>query len=236
MGKNKGRDVMGRDTYPGDLTLESPSIAAVWDDGRVVRLQGGRTHNQFDIARFRSPSGWYEIEVQGNGGTGTYQIKVRVNDICTNVNGYEQYPYFGGPDGYVLDVAQDLSTDDTLLAGYRMNLTSISGFLGDNSSWYRESEPDVDWVRVYMKANHEYTIEVWTEEGFQVQHQATDLKILGIHDSNGDLIAGTSSTTRGKKVAITFQPSTDGEYYISVGSGSRDRTGVYKISAEGRSL
>ena len=43
---------------------------------------------------------------------------------------------------------------------------------------------------------------------------------------------GTTSSASGKNVSIVFQPDSTGLYYISVGSGSGDRTGVYTISAE----
>ena len=237
LGKLNGRDVMGQDTYAGDLTLENPVIIGVWDDGRNVRFHGNRHGNRFSLTRGATETGWHEIEVRDrNGGTGTYQIKVRINDICRNdVNGYENYPYDGGPDGY----GHDVPGDETTRLDLQNDATywrSLSGFLGDNWSWYRENEPDVDWVRVHLRANYEYTIELWTDEEYPVEHQATDLKILGIHNANGDLIPGTSSATSGKKVTVTFVPETDGEYYVAVGSGERDRTGLYKISIEGQRL
>ena len=42
LGKDSGRDVMDRDTHPGDLTLEDPIIVAIWDDGRNVMRRTGR--------------------------------------------------------------------------------------------------------------------------------------------------------------------------------------------------
>ena len=140
-------------------------------------------------------------------------------------------PFPQGPSSLVRALRKNLSR---LLDGAPRR--SLSGFLGDNWSWYRESEPDVDWFRVKLKTNHEYTIELWTEESYPQAHQATDLKILGIYDANGDLIPDTPSSTSGKKVIITFEPASDGEYYIAVGSGQRDRTGVYRIGIRGRSL
>ena len=241
LGKDSGLDVMDRDTHPGDLTLEDPVIAAIWDDGRTMMRRtgaggsddGGTGRNSLDVVNGTTPSGWHEIEVQGKGGTGTYQIKVRVNNVCRNVNGGETYPYFGGPDGYVLDTAEDATTDKDLMVTYSMNWRSVSGYLGDNWSWYRENEPDVDWVRVHLKANHEYTIELWTEDHYAAEYQATDLKVLGIYDANGVQIPGTSSTDSGVKVTLSYEPDTDGIYYVAVGSGGRDRTGTYSISIEG---
>ena len=145
------------------------------------------------------------------------------------------YPYFGGPDGYMLDTAADATTEKDLMTTYSMSWRSIGGYLGDNWSWYRENEPDVDWIRVHLKTNHEYTVELWTEDDYAAEYQAKELKILGIYDANGVLISGTINST-GKKVSITFEPGADGVYYISVGSGSGDRTGIYRISTEGRRL
>ena len=236
LGKANGQDVMGRDTYPGDLTLEYPVIRGVWDDGRNQMLHGNRDGNRFSITKGATESGWYEIEVQGKGGTGTYQIKVRINDICENVDGYEHYRFDGGPDGYVHDVAGDETTRVGLMTTYETDWRSVSGFLGDNWSWYREEEPDVDWVRVHLRSNYEYAIELWAIEEYAVRHQATDLKILGIHDMNGDLILGTPGTTSGMMVTVMFEPTADGEYYVAVGSGEEDRTGLYKTSTQARRL
>ena len=236
LGKHNGQDVMGQDTYPGDLTLEYPVIRGIWDDGRNRKIQGSRNGNRFSVTKGSTESGWQEIEVRGRGGTGTYQIKVRINDICTNVNGYEHYRYNGGPDGYVDDVAADKTTRLELMTSYSTEWRSVIGFLGDNWSWYRENEPDVDWVRVHLRSGYEYTIELWADEEFPVRHQATDLKILGIHDANGGLILGTPGTTSGKKVTVTFEPAADGEYYVAVGSGEEDRTGTYRISISGRAV
>ena len=241
LGKDSGVDVMNRDTYPGDLTLEDPIITAIWDDGRTVIRRtgaggsdnGGIGRNSLDIVIGGTPSGWHQIEVRGKGGTGTYQIKVRVNNVCRNVNGEESYPFAGGPDGYVMDVAEDVTTGKNLMTSYSMSWRSMTGYLGDNWSWYREGEPDVDWVRLHLKTNHRYTIEVWTEDGYAADYQATDLRILGIHDADGVRIPDTSSAGSGKKVTLTYEPDTDGKYYVAVGSGQRDRTGAYAISVEG---
>ena len=241
LGKDSGLDVMDRDTYPGDLTLEDPAIVAIWNDGRTMRLRsgaggsddGGTGRNSLTLVRGVTPSGWHEIEVQGKGGAGSYQIKVRVNNVCRIVHGNESYPYFGGPDGFVLDGAGDATTDKNLMTSYAMNWRSIVGYLGDNWSWYRENEPDVDWIRVHLKANHEYTVEVWTEDHYAREYQATDLKILGIHDANGVQIPGTAGAGSGVKVTLDFEPDTDGTYYVAVGSGAGDRTGMYAISVEG---
>ena len=62
--------------------------------------------------------------------------------------------------------------------------------------------------------------------------QATDLKILGMKDANGNPISGTASAgAAGKKVFLTdwTAPST-GRFHIAVGSEGNDRTGIYWLS------
>ena len=62
--------------------------------------------------------------------------------------------------------------------------------------------------------------------------QASELKTLGIHDSNGNTISGTATAgTAGTTVFLTdwTAPST-GRFYIAVGSENNDRTGVYWLS------
>ena len=99
LGADSGLDVVGRDTYSGNLTLRDPELVAVWNADRTRRLgtfssaagDGGNGRNSVVVDRAHGYS-IHQFEVQGNGGTGTYQMKVRVNNVCTDANGYEQYP------------------------------------------------------------------------------------------------------------------------------------------------
>ncbi len=63
----------------------------------------------------------YKIEVSsGNNGTGTYQLKVRVNNICRiNDDGDVQYQWAGGPEGYPAhsDLPAGTGGRQVLLAG-----------------------------------------------------------------------------------------------------------------------
>ncbi len=111
MGKANGYDVLGQDTYDGDLTLEQTGHLTVANsDGsngynlrplpRRPNIIGGKS---YAVVRFAG-DGPKTIKVSaGDDGTGTYQLKVRLNDLCTEENGYTQFTWDGGPEGYVHD-------------------------------------------------------------------------------------------------------------------------------------
>ena len=240
LGADSGADVLGEDTYSGDLTLADPKLLAYWNDDRSRRLadfspvvdNGGNGRNSIAPVRLSGP-GTIQIEVaSADGGAGAYQIKVRVNNVCATRDGEVYYPWFGGPDGYVLDDFADARTYRVLSTypGPGDHPTSQGGFLGDN--W--DSDPDEDWFRVELTEGYEYTMKLWTPTSVAVEHQATNLKILGIYDSDGVKIAGTSSSTSGRRVSVFFRPDTTGRYYFAVGSEGADRTGMYDVSAIGR--
>ncbi len=240
LGADSGDDVLGEDTYSGDLTLADPKLVAYWnaDRSRVLGVfspkvdNGRKGGSSIRPVRLSGP-GTIQIEVaSADGGAGTYQVKVRVNNVCATRDGEVYYPWFGGPDGYVLDDAADARTDRVLSTdpGPGGHPVSQGGFLGDN--W--DSDPDEDWYRIELTQGYEYTMELWTPTSVAVEHQARNLKILGIYDSNGVKIAGTSSSTSGRRVSVVFRPDTTGRYYLAVGSEGADRTGLYSVSAIGR--
>ena len=242
LGSDYGADVTGNDTYSGDLTLADPDLIGFWKDNRSTPASlfnpivhdGAYGRNSIAVVRESFP-GTYHFEVaSGDGGTGTYQIKVRVNDVCTTENGYAQYPWFGGPDGYdELDLPADTSTDRTLFTapGIDNHPSSQGAYLGDNWDWYWDNVPDEDWFRIELTQDYEYTVEVWNRTDVAETHQATDLKVLGIHDSNGNAISGTANA--GTSVSVMHRPGSTGMYYVAVGSFGADRTGLYSIRVVG---
>ena len=234
-GNDSPSDIVGDDTYSENLTLEAPRVLAVWNEDRTQKLQGRGSGNQVDLLRASVPSGWHWLEITGNGSTGTYRIKVRVNNICITSNGFARYPWFGGPDGYVFDAPAHIYSSETPHHTSRNPLIhqdwgTGSGFLGDNWDWYWDEIPDVDWHEWDVdQTGQTYEIDIWASEKYPVIHQATDLEIKGIYDDQGDLLEGTSGSGTGSRVTITFEPSDAGKYYIAVGSGATDRTGMYEI-------
>ena len=234
LGADSGVDVIGQDTHPGDLTLSDPDIVGSWNADRSTRhAQYGKTsvNNRNSIVVDRShTAGVHQIEVGGNSGTGTYQIKVRVNNVCYEEDGVGYYHWFGGPDGYVLDIPADTSTNFTLRPHSRnIGDKATGGFLGDNPAWYWDQVPDEDWIAAELRTGYEYTIEISTSETYPLRHQATDLTILGIHDHEGTIIPNTASPTSGKQITVVFRPTSSGNHYIAIGGDEDDRTGGYNI-------
>ena len=87
IGQN-GEDMLGVEEHP-NLTLSNPDIPAIWNAKGTSewitygdRNDGDQPRNV--IRRFLdSDYRTYKVEVNsGTGGTGTYQLKVRVNNIC----------------------------------------------------------------------------------------------------------------------------------------------------------
>ena len=234
-----GRDMLGQDTHPGNLTLADPNLISFravdgtegGDFNPSVADNGGYGTNS------EAPLWWsfpvtFNIKVGGNGGTGTYQIKVRVGNICRMMDGERTYPLAGGPNGYFLDQAGDTSSNYSLRTApvWSNGFGPQGGFLGDHN----ESEPDEDWFKIELDQRYEYTVELWSSTEAPAKHQATGLKIVGIYDSSGTLINGTASSSSGNHVTVVFRPTTTGLYYISVSSDGDD--GLYDIDVNGEEI
>ena len=242
LGSDGSPDILG-ETNPGDLTLSDPHLYATWngDGSELIRRTGSQRRTRTVIERGSDFSGFHQFEVRSFGGnSGTYRIKIRVNNICVMRDGKAVYSYDGGPDGYTSDRPADPSTGNTFRLRPRPseNISqSFIGFLGDNWDWYWDQVPDEDWFAVEgVSEDSEYTINVETIDELSVKHQATRLKILALYDSNGVEVPGTSGTGIGKRVSVTFQPDNTGLFYVSVGSDPSDRTGVYQITISARNL
>ena len=179
----------------------------------------------------------YKVEVNaGNNGTGTYQLKIRVNNICRlDENDNAHYQWAGGPLGYPKgsDLPAGTGGRQVLLTGTDWGNNNVTRpemhhVLGDN--W--NSDRDEDWIGVDLEDGELYTVRLRTKNSLPERLQATGLKILGIRDENGNEISGTTSAgAAGKKVFVTdwTAPST-GRFHIAVGSEGNDRTGIYWLS------
>ena len=73
--------------------------------------------------------------------------------------------------------------------------------LGDN--W--DSNPDEDWIGVDLQQGEEYTVRLRTKTSLPERLQATQLKILGIKDADGNTISGTASAGRRRKEGLRHQ-------------------------------
>ena len=235
-----GRDMLGVEEH-SNLTLANPDVIAIWNAKGNSRQNfyatgNDRGHGNNAIVGFKKNEyRFYNIEVgSGDNGTGTYQIKIRFNNICRiNDDGEAHYNWFGGPKGYnKLETPADTSTNLVLFVGThnnnRVERAELHGFLGNN--W--DSAPDEDWFAADLQEGEQYTIRLRTKNSLPERLQATQLNILGIHDPDGNAISGTASAgAAGKKVFVTnWEAPSTGKYYIAVGTEGTDRTGIYWIS------
>ena len=237
-----GEDMLGVEEHP-NLTLSNPDIPAIWNARATSKWITYGDRNDGDqpknvIRRFLDSSyRTYKVEVNaGNNGTGTYQLKIRVNNICRiNDEGNAQYQWSGGPKGYPKgsDLPAGIGGRQVLLTGTDWGNNNVTRpemhhVLGDN--W--DSNRDEDWIGVDLEQGGIYTVRLRTKNSLPETLQATGLKILGIRDENGNTISGTASAgTAGKKVFVTdwTAPST-GRFHIAVGSEGNDRIGIYWLS------
>ena len=234
--------MLGVEEYP-NLTLSNPDIPAIWNARATSRWITYGDRNDGDqaknvIRRFlRTDYRTYKIEVSsGNNGTGTYQLKIRVNNVCRiDDDGDVQYQWAGGPEGYPdhSDLPAGTGGRQVLLAGTdwgNNNVTrpELHHVLGDN--W--DSDPDEDWFGIDLQLGEEYTVRLRTKTSLPERLQATELKILGMKDANGNAISGTASAgAAGKKVFLTdWEAPSTGRFYIAIGTEGTDRTGTYWIS------
>ena len=237
-----GQDMLGVEEHP-NLTLSNPNIPAIWNAKATSKWStyGGRNDGdqaKNTIRRFLDSSyRTYKIEVNaGNNGTGTYQLKIRVNNICRlDENENAHYQWAGGPKGYPAnsDLPAGTGGRQALLTGTDWGNDNITRpemhhVLGDN--W--NSNRDEDWIGVDLEGGAEYTVRLRTKNSLPERLQATGLKILGMKDESGNAIAGTASTgSIGTTVFLTnFEAPSTGRFYIAVGSEGTDRTGTYWLS------
>lgn len=131
--------------------------------------------------------------------------------------------YAGGTGSYVLsvtgqgggDIAASTATTATLALGE--SLRSTVGAAGD-----------VDWVRVELTAGTTYVVELNGDGG--AFNPLRDPYFVGIHDSRGQLVPGTTNDDYGigYDSRVSFTPATSGTYYLAAGAYG-DTTGAYEL-------
>ena len=123
-------------------------------------------------------------------------------------------------------------TSDTHAAGTNTTgQVSVGGSVSGDIDWIW----DRDWFAVTLQADIFYRIDLKAaRNGVGTLY---DPKLYGIHDSNGNLIAGTTDDNSGVGLESRgyFTPSADGTYYVSAGSESPNLygdpvTGTYTLS------
>ena len=195
-------DLEGRDTGGGTLT--NPRLYGIHDaDGDLI-------------------SG----TANGNGGAGSNS---RVDFVATEA---ATYYVATGSDGdltgtytlSVTDITDGLPDDHT--AG-----TDTSGTVtvGASATGRIDYEDDRDWFKVTLVAGKTYRIDL---EGSPTgDGTLSDPYLHGIHDANGDLVAGTTNNDGGVgSNSIVFLTATaDADHYVAAGAHG-DKEGTYTLS------
>ena len=122
---------------------------------------------------------------------------------------------------------------------YRLSVTQTDDYPADTSTAGTvevggfatgeiEKRGDVDWFKVDLLAG---TYEIDVLSSAVIAGALRDPYLVGIHDSNGVLIANTTNNDNdvGKNSRVDFDASTGGIYYIAVRSAD-DGTGTYRVN------
>ena len=237
---------------PDDFTVGTETSGTVTVDGSAtgkierggdrdwfaVELEAGKTY-WFDLEGSRTSAGTLSNpylrgihDADGNliagttnndGGTGTNS---RVEFTAT-----EDATYYvsAGANGsrtgtYTLSVTED--TDDFTAGVDTAGSVTVDGTVTGEI----EIGGDRDWFAVELEAGKSYWFAL---EGSRTSAGTlSDPYLRGIHDADGDLIAGTTNNNGGdgKNSRVTFTVTEDGTYYVSAGAYGSIRTGTYTLS------
>ena len=110
--------------------------------------------------------------------------------------------------------------------------TSGAVTVGGSATGEIEVGGDRDWFAVTLEANRTYRIEL---EGLHTWAGTLyDPYLHGVHDANGDLIAGTTNNNGGPgglNSQMRFTAAEDGAYYVAAGAWYNGE-GAYTLSVE----
>ena len=104
--------------------------------------------------------------------------------------------------------------------------------VGSSATGEIEQSGDRDWFAVTLQAGTDYRIDLegdWTGQG-----TLSDPYLRGIHDSDGNLVAGTTNDNGGTSYynsRVDFTPEADGIYYVAAGAEGSG-AGTYEVSVE----
>ena len=133
-----------------------------------------------------------------------------------------------GTGTYTLSVRD---ADDDFLASTRTGGTAT---VGGSVTGEVETDTDRDWFAVDLTAGKVYRFDL---EGSSTNAGTLyDPVLWGIHDSNGDTVAGTFADGggTGHNGRLFFTPTASGTYYVDAGAwAASGQTGTYKLSVTG---
>ena len=157
---------------------------------------------------------WCLAVASGDGGVGSFEVKVEVNTDPS---------LSGGPDGYHGDVAGDTTTEWSASLSF-----AHSQFMGDDNA----PGSDVDWFRVNLDAAVDYRVTAVPLHQVAARHRLNSPIVTGVYDVSGSPMLGTSSTGSGPPAVSYFTPTSDGVYFVGVSTDGTDPDGLYLLCVE----
>ena len=217
----------------GTVSATDPEGAAL-----VYSIKGGNASGLFEIDAasgelfyvgtgedFEAGIGSFEL-------TGRFELTVRASDgdlftdttVTVDVtNVYESTDGDNVPEPSGEDISEDTSTAGRIAVG-----GAVTGNIGHDG--------DRDWFAVELVEGREYTIDL--KGSYRSDGTLSNPYLRGIHDSDGNLIPGTTNddgifTWRNSQV--TFTASESGTHYIAAGAGAFER-GTYTVEVTDNGL
>ena len=186
----------------GDGTLRNPYLNGIYDSNG--QLLSGTANDDSGIRK--NARVFFDATTDG-----TYYVAARSYDFRTGT--------------YTLSAAE-VAIDDFAAAPS----TSGEVTVGGSATGVIEEDRDEDWFAVELSAGTRYRIDL---EGYDTGDGTLgDLFLCGIHDSNGQLLSGTTdhNSGTGRNSRVSFEPTTDGTYYVAAGAFRDTDTGTYTLS------
>ena len=170
---------------------------------------------------FESDTTSFSLTVRASDGSETTNTTVTINvtDVEETVD-----PPAADEDQTALQTVSEPEdedfSDDTSTSG---RVTVDEAATGDIDTW-----GDRDWFAIDLVADHEYQIDLRgspTRDG-----TLSDPRLYGIHDADGNLIAGTKNDDWGGTYnsRVTFTATETGTFYIAAGAYGSNR-GTYEV-------
>ena len=199
-------DLEGSSTNAG--TLYDPVLWGIHDSsGDKIAgtfADGGGTGHNARLFFTTTASGTYYVDAgawAGSGQTGTYKLSVTGDDFAAGT----------GTTGAV--------TVDTI------------DWTGVRNTGKVDHAGDRDWFAVELVAGTSYRFDLEGTTSPATGGALADPSLHGIHDSHGNVIAGTADDNGGTGLnsRVIFTPTESGTYYVAAG-GAGDGTGAYGLS------
>ncbi len=99
--------------------------------------------------------------------------------------------------------------------------------VGGSSTGSIETTGDTDWFKVTLTAGHTYRFDLL---GAESGNGTLADPFMRLRDSAGTSLVADDNSGLGFDAQITYQPTVDGTYFVSVGSSTASGTGSYKVS------